>query len=83
VFGCCIWDSDYPFGIFKLFLIPNTMDEDKPLLEKEDENNTECIGIRTKVVLYVVIFDIRSQNVAFLFMIFFFHAPQNISGQHK
>jgi hypothetical protein len=32
------------------------MDEDKPLLEKEDENNTECIGIRTKVVLYVVIF---------------------------
>jgi len=32
------------------------MDEDKPLLEKKDENNTECIGIRTKVVLYVVIF---------------------------
>lgn len=36
-------------------LIPNTMDEDKPLLEKEDEN-TEYIGIRTKVLLYVVIF---------------------------
>jgi len=36
-------------------LIPNTMDEDKPLLEKENEN-TECIGTRTKVVLYVVIF---------------------------